>query len=252
MASYGKHTGPRTQEGKATSAANLDGHPTPEETQRTRFNAVRTGLHARVATYFPAKPGKYPHCETCNLLADCHNQVACLRRTELFMRHQIAFETGDPKLLNDIRADTQAAVQAIVNDMILAIASTGVELRNPEWYYDQKTGDFNLVSFVNDAGEVVYSTKITAHPLLKVLADFLAKNNMSLADLAMTPKQQDNEAVMRGYLDEKSSNAEDAADYQRRQAVALEHLSGMIARSQGRIARDPVLIEHQSGDDANG
>lgn len=49
-------TGPRTPEGKAASAKNLEGHPTPEEALRTRFNAMKHGMAAKVATYFPAKP----------------------------------------------------------------------------------------------------------------------------------------------------------------------------------------------------
>lgn len=249
MASYGKHTGPRSVEGKAAVAANLEGHPTSEETRRTRFNAMKHGLNSRVATYFPAKPGKYPHCDGCEYLyAGCYEQVACLRRSELFLRHQIAFETGDPKLLTDIRADTQAAVQAIVNDMILAISSTGVELKNPEWYYDQKSGAFSLVSFVNGRGETVYSEKVSAHPLLKVLTDFLSKNNMSLADLAMTPKQRDDDQIMQGYLDGQDDRQESALEYQKRSALALEGLTELIERSRARTARDPILIEHKSDD----
>lgn len=98
-------TGPRTPEGKAATAANLEGHPTPEEAQRTRFNSLKHGLFARTATYFPARPGKYPHCATCEWFNNgCDenpppgkkNPPACMKRTELFMRHQIAFESRDP------------------------------------------------------------------------------------------------------------------------------------------------------------
>ncbi|MCW5627162.1 MAG: hypothetical protein KIT73_20765, partial [Burkholderiales bacterium] len=60
-------TGPRTAEGKAATAANLEGHPTAEEALRTRFNAMKHGMSARVATYFPAKPDGYAHCSGCEV-----------------------------------------------------------------------------------------------------------------------------------------------------------------------------------------
>ncbi|MGE0487291.1 MAG: hypothetical protein AB7Q81_24265 [Gammaproteobacteria bacterium] len=238
-------TGPRTAEGKAASARNLDGHPTAEEAFRTRFNAMKHGLFARTATYFPAKPGKYPQCDGCELLVECHSQVACLKRTELFLKHQVAFETRDPVLLTDIRADTQAAVQALINDMIVAIAADGgPRLRTPEWYYD-KDGGFHLAQWVDDkTGETIQLYKLEAHPLMKLLMDFISKNAMTLADMEMTPKAQDEQELMRGFLEEKRGEDERALDYQQRQVTALEDLREAITRSQEKTKRDPVLIEH--------
>jgi hypothetical protein len=58
---------PVTAEGKAAAAKNLEGHPTPQESRLTRFNAMKHGMEARTATYFPAKPGKYAFCEGCDV-----------------------------------------------------------------------------------------------------------------------------------------------------------------------------------------
>lgn len=54
LKAWANATGPRTAEGKAATARNLEGHPTPEEALRTRFNAMKHGLCAQEATYFPA------------------------------------------------------------------------------------------------------------------------------------------------------------------------------------------------------
>jgi len=253
MATFGRHTGPRTPEGLSAVTANLEGHPTAEESRRTRFNAMKHGLFAQTATYYPAKPGKYPHCTGCEHLETwaCYDTGACLKRTELLLQHQIAFETGDPRMLNDLRARTQAMVQAIIDDIILAIISEGVQLKTPAWYYD-KDGVFHLAEYYDSEGERRMIYEINAHPLLKTLGDFLSKNSMTLADLNMTPKQVTEEKQMQGYLDGQNPQKDTALDYQRRQTHALEQLKDQISRSQSRIARDPVLIEHQQSGDGDG
>ncbi len=240
-----KSTGPKTAAGKAAVTENIKGHPTPEEAVRTRFNAMKHGLFARTATYFPAKPGKYPQCEGCDLLVTCHTQVACLKRTELFLEHQIAFETQDPALLTKHRAGTQAAVQALVNDMVLAIAEDGgPRLKSPEWYYD-KDGGFHLAQFKDENGNIVQIPKIEAHPLVKLLMDFINKNAMTLADMEMTPKSRDEADAIKGYLDSKEAESQQSLrEYQRQTAKGIEDLRGMIEASQAKTRRDPVLIEH--------
>lgn len=242
-------TGPRTEEGKAAVTANLEGHPTPEETRRTRFNGLKHGLTAKTATYWPASPGNYPHCRGCEYLDTiCSTQVACLKRTELLLKHQIAFETGDPALLTDLRAQLHANVQALLDDMILAIAQDGVRLKTPKWYYD-KDGGFHLAR-TRDANTNVEMQifEIEQHPLLRTLGDMIAKLGLGLGDQGMTPKVQDDADVIRGHLQGDAKRGEEALGYQRRQTELLEGLGMMIARSRAAAAKDPVLLEHQQGE----
>jgi hypothetical protein len=247
MASYGKHTGPKSEEGKQNSAANLEGHPTKEESLRTRFNAMKHGLTARVATYFPAKPGKYPHCQSCSVdFDDCAAEVACMKRTELFMRHQIAFESRDPNLLTDIRSDMQANIQAIIDDMILSIAGEGVTIRTPA--YTVKDGKIEIGNYVDANGEeqIIYDA-IQSHPLLKVLSEFISRNSMSLGDMGMTAKVVEGNEIVMGTIAEQKTDRETLLGYQEQQSKQLESLQKMIANSQKRIADDPVVIEHGEG-----
>lgn len=247
MASYGKHTGPKTEQGKQNTAENLAGHPTPEETLRTRFNAMKHGLKARVATYFPAKPGQYPHCASCQIdWDDCRPQVACMKRTELFMRHQIAFESRDPSLLLDIRSDLQSNIQAIIDDIILAIASDGVTIRTPA--YSIKDGKIEIGRYVDESGreQLIYDG-LQAHPLLKVLSEFISRNSMSLGDMGMTAKVVEGNDVVIGHLSEQKEDRETLLGYQKQQTEQMANLQKLIENSQRRVKDDPFVIEHKGG-----
>lgn len=240
-------TGPKSAEGKAKTAQNIAGHPTPDEAKRTRFNAMTHGLNAQTATYFPAKPGKYAQCEGCEyLISICRTQVACLKRTENMMKHQIAFETKDPSLLTGIRAGMQFAVTSLIDDMLLAIVQEGVSLKIPKTTTD-KEGTTKIVSFVGPDGCEMTVNEIHAHPLLRVLSDMLSRNNLSLADLRMTPKVVEEEDVMQGQLASQTQSQESLIEYQKRQAVALEGLTGLIKQARDDAKRDPILVEYLKG-----
>ena len=57
-------TGPKTPEGVAAVTANLEGHPTPHEALRTRFNAMKHGILSRLAVL-----AHEDHAEFADLLA---------------------------------------------------------------------------------------------------------------------------------------------------------------------------------------
>lgn len=247
MKAWAHATGPKTAEGKAASAANLVGHPTPEEAQRTRFNRLKHGLYARTATFFPARPGKYPHCEECeHRYTVCGvSAPACLKRAELFLKHHIAFETRDPGLLMELRSDTQAGIQALINDMILIIAQDGgPRLIHPEWFTD-KDGDVHLVRWIDEKGEQRQVMKYEAHPLLKHLMDYISKNTMTLADMGMTPKVQAEEEAAMGHLEQDRREREALTDFQQRQQEQTNRLMDLIERG-GRSGGGTLII--QDGD----
>ena len=245
-------TGPKTKEGIAAVTENIAGHPTPEEAKRTRFNAMTHGAYARVASYFPARPGAYQHCEGCHHLNNgCGEQPACLKRTELYLRHQAAFQAGDPAMLTDLRADLHARISAIIDDITLAIIRRGVEIETPQWYYD-KDGVFHLAKYKNKYGEEIILKEVRQHPLLKTLGEYIGKIGLSLGEQGMTPKVQEDHDIMRGHLDSASTTPETLEAYQATQTSLLEQLKEQITVSQKEKARDPVLIEHKQADGNDG
>lgn len=259
LKAWASATGPKTAEGKAAAAANLDGHPTPEEAQRTRFNGLKHGLTARTATFWPARPGKYPDCDGCEFFNSCFGQVACQKRLDLYFRHHLAFVHGDPGILTDLNADLHANLRALVNLMILDVIKDGATVRTPAWYYD-KDGGFHLA---RDAGKgadehgeategVGQIMELREHPMLKRIGEWVSRLGLSLSDMGMTPKAKETAEETNGYLSAQQQSQENLLAYQERQALALEGLTDMIQRARDKAAADPVMIEHkqQGGDDA--
>jgi hypothetical protein len=247
FSSYVKSTGPKTIEGKAASAANLEGHPTPEESFRTRFNGMKHGASAKTAMYFPAKPGKYAFCNSCDIPHDyCRAQPACIKRTELVMRHLVAYQNGEPRLLRDLNAVQQANLRALFDDMLISVVSDGVALKTPAYSFD-KDGGFNLARYYDEKkGEEVQIMDVKAHPLLKPLFDLMSKNNMTLADDSMTNKVQDEQDINMGQLGKEQQEKEDASAFRLAQQNQLENLQDLIAQSREKIKADPILAEYQA------
>lgn len=240
-------TGPKTEEGKAATAANLEGHPTPEEALRTRFNGMKHGLSARTATYFPAKPDGYAFCKSCDVdRVWCKAQPACSKKTELFMQHHAAFEQKNPKHLMGIYADLQASIFAVVQQILQTIIADGVKITTPEWYTDKNTGAVIIAEYTDANGQRRIIPNIEAHPLFRPLGEMLSRAGLTLSDMGMTARAIENEEAELGRLNDGSAVREESSDFQRRQVEALEGLAEVMQRAQANKSRDPVLIEHQA------
>jgi len=234
-------TGPRTAEGKAKVSKNLEGH----NTELTRFNALKHGASAQTAVFFPAKPDKYPHCQSCDVDRDyCRQQPACVRRTDLTMRYLAAVKSGDPRYLSELMATNQAMLQALFADMMQAVISDGARIEQAVYDFD-KEGGFHLGQYLDEyTGEKVTMTEVKAHPLLKPLFELLSKNNLSMSDMGMTPKVQTDQGIELGRLQNEEDDRESEGDYKKQVSDNMAALRGMFERSQDKVKNDPVLIEH--------
>lgn len=232
-------TGPKTEEGKEIVTRNLKGHPTPEEALRTRFNALKSGVYARTARFFPARPGKYAQCDGCRWRNNgCSEEdIACRERTELFMRYAVAFDTRDPGLLQRLHGDLHAGLFALAHDMLVTIVRDTAKMEAPVWDMD-KDGNIHFVRHP-DTEELLIER--SAHPLLKPLGDLLGKMNLGLADLAMTPKVQGDREEDLGYLEESRAGREAMVQSAERIAQATERLPELMTRAQEEAGKDRVL-----------
>lgn len=248
---WAKSTGPKTDEGKARSAANLKGHPTPEESRRIRFNALKHGLYMKQSEYFPARPGKYAFCASCTVdRGYCARQPACVKQTEVFMLHHAAFDQKNPALLTDMYGSLQASIYSLLSQMVQTVIADGVKIERPCFDFD-KEGGFHLAEFVDDDGTKRRIMDLSAHPLLKPISDFLSKNNLSLSDMGMTMKMVEEEPTLPGQLQHAAGSGVNADDWRERQLVALEALRGQVDRANRNTEDDAVyqaFKREQGGD----
>lgn len=243
-------TGPRTQEGIAATTANLAGHPTPSEALRTRFNAMKHGLSARTANYFPAKPDGYAFCKGCEVdRVWCRSQPACQKQTQLFMMHHAAFEQRNPAVLAGLYADLQSAVFSVLQMILQTIIADGVKIEQPQWYTDKETGRTVIAEYINENGERVILKDMEAHPLFRPLGEMISRTGLSLSDMGMTPKAIEDEESSMGRLALESESKEELAAFREKMARNVEAMRGLFEKAQGKSARDPVLIEMQNQGD---
>lgn len=220
---------------------------------RTHFGNLKNGIFAKQARIFPARPGKYPECEDCpqRESEDCVDAGACLEITKLYMRVEHAVANKDHKALSGIMASTQTGLAVMLQRMLRAVDVTGVELKAPiiATYKD----GYDLVK--DEDGTQVY--EFSAHPLIKPIVELISKNNMSLADLGLTPKQAGEEERAMGHLDNEKMAAQTEAEYQRQLGENNERLLAMFDMAKQTRKDDPVYQEHikdtaKSGEEEEG
>lgn len=240
-------TGPKTKEGIAASAANLAGHPTPEETRRTRFNAMKHGMSARTATYFPAKPGRYSFCARCEVdRAWCGQQPACVKQTEIFMLHHAAFEQRDPKILSQLHADLQAALTATLQMCVQEVLGLGVLIKAPKVELDREGNPVTL-TFLDEAGQRQYIYNYTANPAFKPLTELISRLGLSMTDLGMTVRAAEaEEEAEHGTLKLDNKTQETLSAFNERMALAMNGARDMLKRAAKATEEDPVLVAHEA------
>ncbi|AMP13666.1 hypothetical protein CPter291_1392 [Collimonas pratensis] len=210
---------------------------------RTRFNAMKHGASAKVATYFPAKPDGYAMCATCDVdRYFCEQQPCCVKQTQNFMLHHAAFEQRKPGMLTGMYSELQAAVFSILQQIIMTIIADGVKLTRPEFHFDER-GKLSLATYTDEKGESRTIMEVSAHPLLKSMSELLTKNNMSLADMGMTNKVIEADDMLPGQLGSNTIPILSDDEYKRRQLAALQDLSAKVMRSNQLTASDPILVE---------
>jgi hypothetical protein len=247
MKAHQASTGPRTPEGLAKVGKNLEGHPNAEAVLRTRFNAMKHGMAAKTATYFPARPDKYGFCQQCEVNRTwCAAQAACVKQTEIFMLHHAAFESRNPRVLAGLHADLQAGLTAMLQMLMQQVLGDGVVITQPRVELDRE-GNSQTLSYLAEDGTRKYIYDRQAHPALKAISDFVSRLGLSMNDLGMTvraadPEEEDAGGVLQ--LDDKTR--ETLTDFNARMLGVMDGARAMLAAANKATKEDPVLVAHEA------
>jgi len=247
MKAHQASTGPKTPEGLAKVGKNLEGHPNAEAVLRTRFNAMKHGMAAKTASYFPAKPDKYPFCGQCEVNRTwCAGQAACVKQTEIFMLHHAAFESRNPRVLSGIHADLQAGLTAMLQMLMQGALADGVIIKQPRVELDRE-GNSVTLTYLGEDGQRKYIYDHQSHPALKAISDFVSRLGLSMGDLGMTvraadPEEEEGGGVLK--LDDKTQ--ETLSDFNTRMLAVMGGARDMLAAADKATRADPVLVAHEA------
>jgi hypothetical protein len=249
MKAHQESTGPKSEEGKAASSSNLAGHPTPDAMRVIRFNAMKHGMQARVATFFPAKPGKYAFCAQCDVdWAWCMDQPACVKQTELFMLHHAAVEQRNPKHLGKIHADIIAAVTSALQLCLQTVLADGVVIKTPRVEL-ARDGTPVALTYMDGNGQVQHIYDYHSNPAFKPITDLISRLGLSMQDLGLTFQQNDQEdPAGQGFLQVGDTKREDLVEFNKRAQDMMLGVKDKLAKAQARMRSDPVLIEHEANE----
>jgi hypothetical protein len=247
MKAHQLSTGPKTAEGLAKVGKNLEGHPNAEAVQRTRFNAMKHGMAAKTATYFPARPDGYGFCKQCDVDRTwCAQQAACVKQTEIFMLHHAAFESRNPRVLAGIHADLQAGLTAMLQMLMQQVLGDGVVITQPRVELD-RDGNSQTLSYLDADGKRQYIYDRQAHPALKAITDFVSRLGLSMNDLGMTVRAADPEDEgAGGVLKLDAKTQETLSDFNTRMLGVMSGARDMLAAASKATREDPVLVAHEA------
>lgn len=194
----------------------------------SKTNALVTGANAKVIKMWPAKPGKYDECESCEYL---NNGCAidfqhCADKTDLYVKFLMAQESGNSAFLGQEMAATQAGIAAITAGMIRSIAQKGVSLEIP--IYTKTEKGIEVATYTDEEGKIRTLTRTEAHPLLPHLINYISKNTMTLGDMGLTPKVKEEQRQMQGFLDAKEADRETLDEATRAQQSMVQNLMRVI------------------------
>jgi hypothetical protein len=223
-----------------------------KENKWARFHNMTHGTYAKTAKFYPAIPGKYDICETCEIRGLCQQRHddpqrprtgvgPCLKKTEIFAQVLLATEHEDPAYMRGVMSESFAGMITIIQDLIVGVASKGTLLSAPVWH-GSKDGEITLVK--DQDGNQVYD--FSANPQLKALGDMVSKIGVDFREWMMTPARQTETALEMGRL---SDQRESVGEMIKENQASMENFSavlrevGAMQRAEKAGAIDGELVE---------
>lgn len=206
-------TGPRTSAGKS----------------RSRLNGWKHGGRSQAFPILaPALPGKFPACESCEFRTPCETEPYkyCPVLIGPMVAYVQAFQEGNLDTLREFAGLNQARALQVIQMMFMGIQEHGVLVKEQE------------------ATRNGTNIRYKANPLLNKIPDYFELLGHTAGDQLMTPRGQENNEAMKGYLGIESDKQTNIGDFITAQKAAMHGLQERIRRAQIRTASDPALKQY--------
>lgn len=215
-AQKGKHTGPKTPEGK----------------KRTSMNAFKHGMFTKQKTIIaPAKKDRYPECPDCEFRDTCGiEHKYCPVNLALLTRVAESFESGNIENMKEfaglMQGNALITLKMLFNDL----------------YANGTLVPHKVHSKVDKAGEneeIVLEWQ--RNPSLKPIVDFMTMLGFTAEQQMMTPAKKTDDDNVKGYLESESAKNETLNEFTKRTDDKIAQLRNSIIQASAHRANDQIL-----------
>lgn len=215
----------------------------------SRYNRITHGSYSATADYYPARPGHYPECESCEYLTDgCGTEMKwCGKKIQFFVAHRLAVEQGETAPIQKTVADFFAGFAGILSSMIRDIAKRGPVIETPLTRVDKEEGVV-VVTYKDDQGVERPVLQVEPHPNLKYLNDMFTRYIGGLEKIGLNPTPKEEEKSFDGFLDD-DEDRESLLEFEKQDQQQMAHLLSLLGDDDEDDQNEPVkgarLIEHK-------
>ena len=129
---------------------------------------------------------------------------------------------------------------------IQEVLGLGVLIKAPKVELDREGNPVTLTYTAED-GSKRYIYNYTSNPAFKPLTELISRLGLSMNDLGMTVRANDDEDEKgMGLLKLDEQDKETLSAFGQRMLQATENARGLIEQAQRATKADPVLVEHQA------
>lgn len=239
-AAKGKHTGPKTEEGKNKLAEAIvkntsgkhTGPKTPEGKYRSSLNNWKHGQTSKqLHLLAPALAGKYPECTGCEYRVDCEKSYKfCPVNIEPVLRVARAYQEGDTEEIKHLAGLQQGQIFNITKMMIASVYKHGV--LNPK-VVSAKAKD-------EETEEIVMEW--LANPLLKRIPEYMALMGTTADQQTMTPKSQKEQSNFEGFIENEKQKVGSYDEFKNNMMEAVKSLGSKMSAASKEREKDEALL----------
>lgn len=236
---WSKATGPKTPEGKAKNAQNLDGHrgkyKSEETKERASCNGFKTGQYCtKPRIIAPAIHGRYLDCEDCELSESCEKKEIkwCPVFIQPLVNFLAAHKNSDPSQLKTLVGDSHAQLYAIQQQAMNEIFKDGAVVEDVKIYKD-----------------TIQKTK-KSHPAIESVLKIMDTIGFTADQQNMTPARQDSDDDLGGFLkDTADANKTVAETASQMMDMMKTFQNDILAKAEESRQKDTALTQYNEEKD---